>query len=44
MCEFVADDLDMKKLTKEEKDNLRKHLKERKQELEKRVKGLQKAI
>ena len=44
MCEFVANDLDMEKLTKEEKENLRKRLKARKQELEKRANGLQKTF
>jgi chaperonin cofactor prefoldin len=44
MCEFVADDLDMKTLTDDQKAKLRKHLEDRKEQLKKRVDELDKAI
>ena len=44
MCEFVADAVDMTKLSEKEKQNLREKLEERKKELQDRVKGLDEAI
>jgi hypothetical protein len=44
MCEFVADDIDMKKLSDAEKKKLREHLEERKKQLEERARKLGQAI
>ncbi len=44
MCEFVADDLDMKTLSEDQKEKLRKDLERRKEQLIKRVGELDVAI
>lgn len=44
MCEFVADDIDMTKLSEDEKKKLREGLECRKRELTKRVRELDAAI
>ena len=40
MCEFIATDIDMTKLSKEEKEKLKKSLEARKQQLETQAKTL----
>ena len=44
MCEFVADDIDMTKLSDDDKKKLREDLECRKKELTKRVRELETAI
>jgi hypothetical protein len=44
MCEFVADDIDMKTLSEAQKERLRKDLERRKEQLIKRVGELEVAI
>jgi len=44
MCEFVADDLDMKTLSEDQKEKLRKDLERRKEQLIRRVLDLEVAI
>lgn len=44
MCEFVGDDLDIQKLTPDQKDKLKKHLEERRNQLIERVLKLQETI
>jgi hypothetical protein len=44
MCEFVADDIDVKTLTPDQKEKLRKNLQRRKEELIERVLELEVTI
>lgn len=44
MCEFVGDDIDMKTLSESQKQKLKHHLEQRKEQLQKRVKELEAAI
>jgi hypothetical protein len=44
MCEFVGDDIDMKMLSQAQKDKLKKHLEDRKKQLEERAYKLGEAI
>jgi hypothetical protein len=44
MCEFVADDIDMTKLSEDQKKQLRKDLEDRKKQLEERALKLGEAI
>ena len=44
MCEFVADDIDMTKLTPKQKEDLRKSLQDRRDQLIKRALELERVI
>jgi len=44
MCEFVADAVDMAKLSENEKQSLRQKLEERKKQLDDQVKALDEAL
>jgi hypothetical protein len=44
MCGFVADDVDVKTLTEAQRRQLEAHLKERRRELGRRIKALDRAI
>ena len=44
MCEFVGDDIDMKTLSSDRKEKLKKNLEDRKKQLEKRAYEIGEAI